>query len=307
MNRRNACKLLGLTALAPKVLQAAHHEKFRLRYVLNSAMYGYMPLADILPEIKKTGAESIDIWRKVHGDQREQIADMGDEACMALLKKHDARISMSTCYPLGPMGLMEEMVWLRKYGGKIIVTGSGRYPDQNPEGAAAKAQVQIFLEKMKPHIAKAEENGITIAVENHSNQLLHHPDSLRYFAEFNQSPNLGIAFAPHHLHAWEPQIPQLIRDLGNRNIPFMYFQEHSEGIYGKVAKEIEMQQLPGFGGGLDYRLIVSALRDIKYTGLVEIFMHPTPRGVPILPTIPEITGAIRKSREYVEACLSETA
>ena len=167
--------------------------------------------------------------------------------------------------------------------------------------------MKVFLEKMKPHIAKAEETGITIAIENHVNQLLHHPDSLRYFAELNTSPHLGVAFAPHHLHEWESDIPQLIRDLGDTHIPFMYFQEHSEGIYEKVPKEIEMQQLPGFGGGLDYRLIVSALRDIQYTGLVEIFMHPVPRGIPILPTIPEITAAINKSRDYVEECLASTA
>ena len=232
---------------------------------------------------------------------------MGDEACKALLKKHDARISMSTCYPLGPTGLQEEMVWLKQYGGKIIVTGSGKYPDSEPSGAAAKAQVQVMLEKMKPHVAKAEEAGITIALENHIKQLLHHPDSLRYFAEFNQSAHLGIAFAPHHLHEWESDIPQLIRDLGDENIPFMYFQEHSAGIFEKQPKEIEMQQLPGYGGGLDYRLIVSALRDINYSGLVEIFMHPIPRGIPILPTIPEITAAINKSRDYIEECLTETA
>lgn len=80
-------------------------------------------------------------------------------------------------------------------------------------------------------------------------------------------------------------------------------QEHSEGIREKVSKEIEMQQMPGFGGGLDYRPIVKALQDIAYQGYCEIFMHPTPRGIPILPTIPEITAAINKSRAYVERCL----
>jgi sugar phosphate isomerase/epimerase len=67
-----------------------------------------------------------------------------------------------------------------------------------------------------------------------------------------------------------------------------------------------MQQLPGLGS-LDYRLIVKALRDINYCGYVEIFMHPTPRGIPILPTIVEITAAINRSRDYVERCLKETA
>lgn len=295
-----------MATLAPGLF-SCERSKFKLRYVLNSAMFGEMSLGDILPEIKKVGAESIDIWRKVHGNQREQITEMSDEACKALLKKHDAKISMSTCYPLGPTGLQEEMVWLQQYGGKIIVAGSGKYPDSEPSGAAAREQVKKMLEVLKPHVAKAEETGITIALENHVGQCLHHPDSLRYFVEFNKSSNLGIAFAPHHLHEWESDIPQLIRNLGDANIPFMYFQEHSAGIFEKKPKEIEMQQLPGFGGGLDYRLIVSALRDIKYTGLVEIFMHPVPRGVPILPTIPEITAAINKSRDYVEECLAETA
>lgn len=306
MNRRTACKTLAVSALAPHLFSCSE-KKFKLRYVLNSAMYGEMELADILPEIAKTGSESIDIWRKVHGNQREQITEMGDEACMALLDDHSAKISMSTCYPLGPKGLQEEMAWLEQYGGNIIVTGSGKYPDSEPSGEAAKAQIKVMLEELKPHADKAGEHGITIALENHIRQCLHTPDSIRYFAEFNKSPNLGIAFAPHHLHEWESEIPQLIRDLGNENIPFMYFQEHSAGIFEKQPKEIEMQQLPGYGGGLDYRLILSALRDIQYTGLVEIFMHPIPRGIPILPTIPEITAAINKSRDYVTECLEETA
>ena len=63
--------------------------------------------------------------------------------------------------------------------------------------------------------------------------------------------------------------------------------------------------MPGFGGGLDYRPVIKALADIRYTGLVEIFMHPTPRGIPILPTAPEITAAINRSRDYIERCRRE--
>ena len=68
-----------------------------------------------------------------------------------------------------------------------------------------------------------------------------------------------------------------------------------------------MRQMPGFGGGLDYKPIVKVLREIEYSGLVEIFMHPTPRGIPILPTVREIAAAMNRSRRYVEACLRETA
>jgi sugar phosphate isomerase/epimerase len=301
--RRQFLQSLAIAAAVPWAARAASREPFRLRYVLPSALYGEMPLDVILPEVATTGCEVIDIWCRPHGNQREQIAEMGDAAFGALLAKHRVKLGVSTRYPLGPFGLGDEMKWMKKMGGGIIVTGSGG--PKGLSGAEAKQAVQEFFERMKPHAAAAEENGVTIAIENHSSSLLHHPDSLRYFAEFNRSPHLGVALAPHHLHPWIEQLPALIRDLGAKQIPFMYFQEHSEGISKKVAKEIELRQLPGFGGGLDYRPVVKALADIRYTGLVEIFMHPMPRGIPILPTVAEITAAINRSRDYIERCRRE--
>lgn len=298
--RRHFLRSLAIAATAPVLAGATQRDAFRLRYILSSAMYGEMPLDVILPEVAKTGCEAIDIWCRPHGNQREQIAAMGDAAFATLLARHRVKLGVSTRYPLGPTALGDEMAWLKKIGGGILVTGS-RGPSE-PSGAAAKSAVRDFLEMMKPHATRAEENGVTIALENHDKHLLYHPDALRYFAEFNRSPRLGIALAPHHLHAWSDQIPALIRDLGASQIPFMYFQEHSEGIRKKVTKEIELQQLPGFGGGLDYREIVKALSDIRYAGYVEIFMHPTPRGIPILPTVAEVTAAINRARDYVERC-----
>ena len=301
--RRRFLQAIAAAATLPRVARAAAGEPFRLRYVLASALFGEMPLEVILPEVAKTGCEVIDIWCRVHGNQREQITKMGDDAFSALLARHRVKLGVSTRYPLGPTGLGDEMKWLKKFGGGIIVTGSG-----GPKGlpvAELKAAMQGLFERMKPHVAAAEENGVSIAMENHSCSLLHLPDWLRYFAEFNRSAHLGVALAPHHLHPWIEQLPALLRDLGPAQIPFMYLQEHSAGISQKVAKEIELRQLPGFGGGLDYRPVIKALADIRYTGLVEIFMHPTPRGVPILPTVPEITSAINRSHDYLERCRRE--
>jgi len=301
--RRQFIQTVAAAATLPWVAHAARSEPLRLRYILASALYGTMPLDLILPEVAKAGCESIDIWCRVHGNQREQITEMGDDAFKALLAKHRVTLGVSTRYPLGPTGLGDEMKWMRQFGGGTIVTGSGG--PKGLSGAEAKKAVQEFFERMKPHAAAAEENGVMIAIENHSNSMLHHPDSLRYFAEFNRSAHLGVALAPHHLHPWIEQLPALIRDLGAKQIPFMYFQEHSAGLSQKASKEIELQQLPGFGGGLDYRPVIKALADIRYTGLVEIFMHPTPRGIPILPTAPEITAAINRSRDYIERCRRE--
>ncbi len=301
--RRQFVRSLATAACVPWVARAARSEPFALRYILSSALYGEMRLDEILPEVAKTGCSAIDIWCRPHGNQREQIAEMGDDAFAALLTKHRVKLGVSTRYPLGPTGLAAEMKWMKKFGGGTIVTGSGG--PSEPSGSDAKKAVLAFLEKMKPHVAMAAESGVTIAVENHNRQFLHHPDSLRYFAEFNRSAHLGVALAPHHLHPWIGQLPALIRDLGAKQLPFMYFQEHSEGISKKVSKEIELRQLPGFGGGLDYRPIIKALAAIRFTGLVEIFMHPTPRGIPILPTVPEITAAINRSRDYLGHCQRE--
>jgi len=301
--RRRFLEALGIAAAAPLLARTAAPGPFTLRYILASALYGELPLADILPEVAKTGGEAIDIWCRVHGNQREQIEAMGDAAFGALLQSHRVKLGSSTRYPLGPTGLKDELAWTKQLGGELVITGSR--PPSEPSGEAAKKAVREFLELMKPHVARAEELGVTIAIENHDKQLLCHPDALRYFAEFNRSPRLGVAFAPHHLHPWADQIPALIRDLGARQIPFMYFQEHSEGIRKKVPKDIELQQLPGFGGGLDYRPILRALRDIRYTGFVEIFMHPMPRGIPILPTVAEVTGAVNRARDYIERCRRE--
>lgn len=299
-----ACVAAALPMSLAASSAVAANDSFKLNYVLSSAMYGKMPLDVILPEAKKTGAASIDIWCLPHGNQREQMDEVGVDKFAAMLKKNDVELGVLTRYPLGPFRLQDEMKICKQLGGKIVLCGTAK--PSEPKGEAAKKAVKEFIEKMKPHVAKAEALGVTIAVENHSKQLLYHPDSLRYFAEFNKSKHLGVAFAPHHLYKFADQIPKLIEELGADNIPFIYGQEHSEGMHKKVEKEVEMQQMPGFGS-LDYKPILASLKKIKFAGLFEIFMHPVPRGIPILPTAKEITAAINKSRSYLQKCLSEIA
>lgn len=302
MNRRHACRLLGSALVIPSAIRAA--EGFSFRYVLSSALYGDLPLDEVLGEVKKSGAESVDIWRKVHATHREQIEAMGDEAFQALLKKHDVAMSISTCYPLGPFKQDDEMRWVKKNGGHMTVCGSGKMGEADVSGVEAKAQVTAFFEKLKPHYELAEELGVTMAIENHKSSMLSSPDSIRYFAELNPSKAVGIAFAPHHLHDAVDQIPALIRHCGKANLPFFYFQEHHLSSKQQMPKEEELKQLPGFGS-LDYVPIVAALKEIDFDGLGEIFMHPTPRGLPVLPTAGEITAKINESRAYLEKCVAK--
>ncbi len=299
MNRRKVCQLLGAAAVLPAFAQA---KPSYLRYVLSSALYGDLPLDTVLGEARKAGCEAVDIWRKVHATHREQITDMGDAGFQELLTKHETRMAISTCYPLGPFGQSEEMEWVKKNGGSMTVCASGKMGEKDPTGAEAKSQVKAFFEKLKPHYEKAEELGITMAIENHKNAMLSSPDSIRYFAELNPSKNVGIAFAPHHLYDAVDDIPKLIYDCGKENLPFIYFQEFHPSAKEQMPKEEELKQLPGFGT-LDYEPILKALGEVSFDGLAEIFMHPTPRGLPMLPTAPEITAEVNTSRAYLDQCL----
>jgi len=305
MNRRRACQLLGAAGLSPLAFPGrVAAAPFRPHYVLSSALYGDLPLEDVLAQVSRAGCEAVDIWRKVHATHREQIEAMGDEAFQRLLEKHDTRMAVSTCYPLGPFRQDEELRWVAKNGGRMTVCGSGRMGEKDPVGEEAERQVKAFFEKLKPHYELAEELGVTMAIENHKNSMLSSPDSIRFFAEHNPSPNVGIAFAPHHLHDAVDEIPQLIRYAGRDNLPFIYFQEHHPSSHEKMDKAEELKQLPGFGS-LDYVPILEALAAVEFDGLAEIFMHPVPRGIPMLPSAEEITKVVNESRAYLATCLEE--
>ena len=146
---------------------ARQPSEFQLKYLVASCMYGYSELARILPEVSKLGATAIDIWPKVHGNQREQVAELGDEAFANLLAKHRVSLGCITQYKLGPFGLQEEMRLAKRFGCKTIVTGAVGPKDL--KGPELKKAVAVFIEQMKPHLAVAEETGVTIAIENHAN------------------------------------------------------------------------------------------------------------------------------------------
>ena len=269
---------------------------FELNYILASCMYGTTSLTEIVPEVKKIGSERIDIWPRVHGDQREQVESMGNEAFAVLLADHGIGLGVSTRFDLGPFGLADEMAFCQEFGASLIVTGS-RGP-KDLAGEALRAAVAEFAEGLKPHIATAEKHGITISIENHSSALIESPDSMRWLIEFTDSPHLGIALAPYHLPDDAELVAQLVEDLG-QGLTLFYAWQHGMGCHEKLPKEQELMQLPG-RGSLDFGLILSALKKIKFSGWTEIFMHPVPRGIPILDTTAEVTNEINRARNYLD-------
>ena len=297
MNRRHFLQSLAALAAAPA---SAAEGAWKLNYMLASSMYGNLPLAEILPEVKKTGATGIELWPKKHGTQREELDVIGVEKFAVMLKEHGISFGGTTRYDRGPFKLTEEIKLVKQLGGTFIVTGGAGDYKVTPE--QLKKNVKGFVEKLKPHAALAAENGVTIGIENHVNNLIDTPDSLRWLADDIRSiPGLGIALAPYHL----PQDTALLADLikhADQKLTLFYAWEHGMGCSKPMPKEEEIQQLPG-RGKLDWKPLLIALKEIKFTGPTEIFMHPTPRGFPILPTAAETTAEIVRARDHLDGLL----
>ncbi len=289
--------------LAANQLLAAAPDDFKLNYMLASSLYGGTSVEEILPQVKKTGATAIDIWPRVHGTQREELDEMGEEKFASLLNSAGVELGCITQYKLGPFALQDEMRLAQRLGCRTIVTGAKGPKDL--KGNALKTGVAKFIDQMKPHLEVAEETGVTIAIENHRNNLIHSIDAMKWFADMRPSDNLAIAVAPYHLPQDSELLADLIRSLGD-SIAVFYAWQHAYGASASVPPEDQLLQLP-WDGGLDFVPTLAALKEINYEGWTEIFMHPGVRGMPIMETTAEVTGEINAARKYLEACLAKIA
>lgn len=298
MNRRHF--LQSLAAAAAAVPAWAAPAPWKLNYMLASAMYGSLPLAQILPEVKKTGATAIELWPKKHGTQREELDAIGHEKFADMLKEHGVGFGGSTRYDLGPFKLTQEIGVVKKLGGTFIVTGGAGDYKVSPE--QLKLNVKDFVEKMKPHAAQAAESGVEIGIENHINNLIDTPDSLRWLADgIRDIPGIGIALAPYHLPQDTALLSDLIRHI-DKKMTLFYAWEHGMGCMKPMPKAEELQQMPG-RGKLDWKPLLQALKEVNFRGPTEIFMHPTPRGIPIMPTLAESTAEIVRAKEHLDALI----
>jgi sugar phosphate isomerase/epimerase len=255
-----------------------------------------MPLETVLQAARDLGFEGVDLWPKPHGNHREQLDEMGLQAFRSLAKKYGVRLVATSRYDLGPFRLTEEIKIVRELGGELIITGCGRGPASTED--SVKAGLGEIFRQLKTTAAVAEEHGVKIAIENHSGTLLATVDSLRWFVEQNPYRSVGIALAPYHL----PQDPGVIADLVeclDGQLFLLYAWQYGKGCMREMPKEEELEQLPG-RGPLDFRPIMTALRKINYQGWTEIFMHPFPRGTPMLEDPAAIVEELGRAARYLD-------
>ncbi|MEW4488694.1 sugar phosphate isomerase/epimerase [Thalassoglobus sp. JC818] len=305
ITRRKFCEISVAAAsslTAAVSLCAPKSQAFELNYIVASAMYGKNPLETILAELPQTGAKSIEIWAERHGNQREQIDEMGEDRFRELLDQHGVKLGSLTCFKYGIFNMQSEMQLTKRLGGDMVICNSGGKKDLS--GDDLKREVKAFAEKLKPTVELAESLEISVGVENHSGGLISSPESIFMLLDEMPSSAIGLAMAPYHLPQDPSQIAEIIHRLGDRLVHFQAW-EHGMGCTEKLPKEQEMLQLP-HRGPLDFVPIVSALKETNFQGRTEVFMHPVPRGIPILPNLSDVTREIKAGHNYLEDCLAKS-
>lgn len=294
--------LAAASRLEP-VAAPARPGAFRLRYVLSTNQYGCLPIADIVPEVHATGGGALDIWAGRWGNQREQIDALGHEKFAGLLAQHRASVGTYTCMDPGFIKCEPHLRAMLKFGGNMIVAGfPGAGPDaKDLRGDDLRRGIRASAEKLKPIIAVAGELGVKLAIENHLNGLLEPPESLNMLVDAIPEKHVGVAFAPFHLPQDPALLGRLVGDLGERLLYF-YAWQYGDGS-GNLPPAQQKKQLPGVGS-LDFKPMLAALRRHRFDGWTSIFMHPTPRGSPLHPTVAATTAELNRSRGYLERTLA---
>ncbi|MFM8579839.1 MAG: sugar phosphate isomerase/epimerase family protein [Planctomycetaceae bacterium] len=294
--RRQALAVAGGLAALSRV--AAEDNRWRPSFILSSALYGDSSLREILPEVARTGCDSIDLWPKPHGTQREEVDSVGPDRVREWLREHRVRLGSIACYKPGPFALAGEFDVATRLGAERVVLVTSCPGDGSLTGDPLDRAIRGFFERLSPSIAAAAKAGGLIAVENHANSLLKSPEAIRRFVSLIDDERVGIALAPHHLPQEPTLLAELAGDIGGRLL-FVYAQQHGRGAWEKVAKQEELLQMPG-RGPLDFGPLMRQLSSMRFSGPIEIFMHPTPRGVPILDTIDAVSAEVNRSRSYLE-------
>ncbi|MDE2930507.1 MAG: sugar phosphate isomerase/epimerase [Chloroflexota bacterium] len=231
-------------------------------YFASSVAFGEQPLAEACAALRKIGVNEVDIWSVAnwcnHIPPEDPRPDLED------VKRTLDEYQLS-CQAISAYGkdsdemLLARLEHLAALGGKMLVRGSA--PDE--------ITVKEFANGFMPFVRRAEELGVQIAIENHRGHVINTIASMRELLERVESPGLGIAFAPIHVHIAQENIAEAIHAVGDR-IGLFYAWD-----WGPTADENwrdPQEQVPGTGV-IDFHAMFRALSEIGHESPLCLFAH----------------------------------
>jgi len=244
------------------------------RFSVSTSMYPDSPFEVAIDEIAKTGAQAVDLWDTPN--YPVNCMDWVWKRRPWMLKEYLSNCGLKlfafSIYFSPGNEVEERLEWLAEAGGEVAVLGGG---------AAQGQPVAEGLKRLLPLAERAEKLGIRIAGENHGGSSLNTIAELREFAQLATSPALGIALAPYHVMGNSESVAEAVEAIASK-LFFFYAWQRAPGL----------AELPG-DGTLDFVPVLQALRQVGYTGYLNLFTHTqAPKD--------EMTAAVIRAREYLQ-------
>lgn len=257
--------MASLAMACPSLLRAAGEggkTAWQPKPALSSVMFSHLKLEDFCTLAAKLGFKAIDLWGPFDNCRHMiEAAEMGSEKFLALLKQHDLKIGVWTCYrhQKNEKVFNDFAEFIGACGGGIVVRGT-QY--EGTHKSKLEGSITSFYDKIADQIELAKTHKCRIALENHAYAILDSPWSFELFTKHNPAPELiGFSIAPYHLQRRKADVAQVIRDHGDQLL-FFYAWQLGEGS----------KQLPGHGP-VDFTPWLKALKDVGYGHWMTPFMH----------------------------------
>lgn len=265
---------IGLASRPAEAAEEAREPLFR--FSTSTIMYHDSPFEVAMEEIAKTGCDAVDLW-EAHGgypvNHMQWVEKNRPERLREFVESFGLKLWSFSIYWSPGNKRLERLQWLADAGGEVAVLGGGAGADQ---------PVSAGVDALRPLVDRAAELGLKIAGENHGGSSLNSIASMREFVGLAESPALGIALAPYHAMGAGESVPEAVRACAEKLL-FFYAWQRAPG----------MAELPG-DGTLDFLPVLQALRQVRYTGYLNIFTHThVPRD--------EMTEGVVESRRYLES------
>lgn len=227
-----------------------------LQLSTSSIHFRDLSLEEACRRIAGLGFEAVDVWSAYEGCPHldELLSRPPPGGVPGMLARTGLRLAAFSTY-VG--GYSRYASLLGTAGGGVAIQGSAA-PCPPSELAA---RMKDFFLALRPLAELAERHRSCLAIENHGQALLDGLDSFRAFVDLNPYPQVGLALAPYHLQALGASVPEAIRIAGPQ-LRFFYAWQHAPGV----------GQLPGHGPE-DFTPWLAALREIRFVGPVNVFMH----------------------------------
>lgn len=250
---------LGFSVATGESLSLQSASEKKIRYSCSSINYSSLPLPEACRRIAGLGYEAIDVWSNIAGCPHLEsvLNEYKVEGLRAMLDEHGLALGSFSTYA---GGYERYAKLLGECGGGVAIQGSTGPAAPGEMRSAMKA----FLESIKPLGDLCRQYNSRLAVENHGDALLNTVDSFKWFLELNDDPQIGIALAPYHLLNLGESVADVIHLCGDR-LFYIYLWQNEPGEC----------QMPGVGSQPmgDW---IAALRDIKFSGYANPFMHGEP-------------------------------